>query len=44
VVQYKNCPLGVNITIELKNMTTTSSINGFQWGVFRLTSMPVSWE
>ena len=34
-------PFLVNTTIELKNITTTSDINGIQRGMFHLTSVPV---
>jgi len=27
VTQYKNCPFGVNVTIEFQNITTTSDSN-----------------
>ena len=41
VTQSTNCPLGVNTTIELMNVTTTSDKNGIKRGVFQQTSVPV---
>jgi hypothetical protein len=35
--QLKNCPLGVNTTVELKNITATSNNNAIQWAVYLLT-------
>ena len=41
VAHSKNCPFGVNTTIELIDVTTASDKNGIQRGVFQLTSVPV---
>jgi hypothetical protein len=42
VAQSKNCPFGVNTTIELKNVTPATYDNNGSWrGVSRLTSVLV---
>ena len=37
-------PIRVNTTIDLKNMTTVSENIDIQRRMFRLTSVPASWE
>jgi len=34
VAQSKSCPFAVNITVELKNVTTASDNNDIQQGMF----------
>jgi len=41
VVQLKNCPFGVNTTIELNNITTAPDNNDTERGIFQLKSVPV---
>jgi hypothetical protein len=41
VAQSKNCPFGVNTTIELKHIETTSHKNGIWRGMFRLRGVSV---
>jgi len=41
VAQSKNCPVVVNITIELKNIANKSNNNGIQQAIFQLTSVLV---
>jgi len=41
VAQSKSCPFTVNITIELKNVTTASDNSDTQRGMFRLRSVMV---
>jgi len=41
VAQPKNCPFGVNTTIELQNTKIKSDNNGIYRDMFQLTSVPV---
>ena len=41
VAQHKNCTVGVNTTVELKNITTTSDNKGIYWGMIQPTSVLV---
>jgi len=41
VAQTKSYTLGVNSTIQLKNMTATSDSSGIWRGIFPLTNVPV---
>ena len=41
MAQSKNCPFGVNSTIELTSIAATSDSNGIWRSVFLLSSVPV---
>jgi len=41
VAQLKNCPFGVNTTIELTNIMTTSNNIAIQWATYLLTCVQV---
>jgi hypothetical protein len=41
MAQSKNCPFGVNIKIELKNIETIPHKNGIWQGTFQQRSLPV---